>query len=195
MRIGLIRHFPVEHALPTGWRTAADLHQWRTRYDSARVVAKPLDLGPDPWDACLSSDLDRAIVTAKASYSGQIEVTPLLREPELAEFQTGRLRLPVWLWRWVLRFAWITGHRSQRQSRDDFRSRVAALVEALDNRDEDTLVVSHAGMMAYLSAALRKRGYAGPKLRVADHAQLYVYQRPSRRWKDSQLSSTAAPRD
>ena len=41
----------------------------------------------------------------------------------------------------------------------------------------DTLVVSHAGMMAYLSADLRRRGYSGPKLRIAKHATLYTYEK------------------
>jgi len=177
MRIGLIRHFKVEQALPSGWMTAADLQLWRTRYDSARVVPVPVNLGAGTWTVCMSSDLDRAIATAKAAYQGEIEVTPRLREPEFAQFQTGRLRLPVWLWRWVLRFCWLTGHPSQRQCRDDFRSRVSGIADLLDGRSEDILVISHAGMMAYLSAALTKRGYVGPKLRMPEHARLYVYEK------------------
>jgi hypothetical protein len=42
---------------------------------------------------------------------------------------------------------------------------------------QDTLVVSHAGMMAYLSAELRRRGFAGPKLRWAKHATAYIYEK------------------
>jgi broad specificity phosphatase PhoE len=159
--------------------TAGELHRWRTTYDSARVIPVPLDLGAGVWSACISSDLDRAIATAKEAYPGEIEVTPLLREPELAEFRTGRLRLPVWLWQWVLRFAWMTGHRSQRPGRDDFWSRVSAVADALERRDGDILVVSHAGMMAYLSAELIRRRYTGPKLRIPKHACLYVYEKSS----------------
>jgi broad specificity phosphatase PhoE len=180
MRIGLIRHFPVEQPLPSGWMTAEELQQWRTSYDSAKIIPKPLDLTSGNWSACLSSDLDRAIVTAKAAYAGEVEITPLLREPELALFRTGRLRLPVWVWRWVLRFSWMMGHRSQRRCRDEFRSRVSAVADALERREGDTLVVSHAGMMAYLSAVLTQRGYSGPKLRVARHAHLYVYEKNHR---------------
>ena len=43
--------------------------------------------------------------------------------------------------------------------------------------DQDTLVVSHAGIMAYLSSELRRRGFAGPKLRIAKHATAYVYEK------------------
>lgn len=129
------------------------------------------------WDECLSSDLDRAVATASAIFNGPIEKTALLREPELAQFQTGALRLPVWGWRWILRLSWMSGHRSQRSGRDDFRRRVLALADLLERKSGSILVVSHAGMMAYLSAELRRRGFAGPKLRIAQHAKLYLYER------------------
>jgi broad specificity phosphatase PhoE len=177
VRIGLIRHFLVEQPLPTGWMTAADLHEWRMRYDSARVISSPIELGSVKWEACVSSDLERATATARAAFDGEIEITSLLREPELGSFRTGNLRLPIWLWRASLRYCWLTGHRSQRPCRDVFHSRVNTMADSLERRRENTLVVSHAGMMAYLSTALRKRGYAGPKLRIARHAQLYVYEK------------------
>ncbi|HEX8281488.1 MAG TPA: histidine phosphatase family protein, partial [Chthoniobacterales bacterium] len=114
---------------------------------------------------------------AKAVFRGEVECTPLLREPEFAEFRTGRLRLPVPVWRWWLRLAWMTGHQSQRGCRDEFRRRVAAVADRLCALEGDTLVVSHAGMMAYLSRELRRRGFSGPKLRIAGHATAYVYER------------------
>ena len=193
MRIGLIRHFPVEQPLPSGWSTAAELAEWRVRYDSARAIPVPINLGSTAWNACLSSDLDRAIVTANAAFNGMLEITPLLREPEFSQFRTGRLRLPIWVWRWMLRISWMTGHRSQRHCRDDFRLRVASVVDALERRNENTLVVSHAGMMAYLSAALRNRGYIGPRLRIPKHAQLYEYEKHSNQ-PSSREESTATLR-
>ena len=176
MRIGLVRHFPVEQALPSGWKTAAELHTWRQDYDASPAIVGQTELGSLVWDECLSSDLERAVVTATAIFSGPVEKTPLLREPELAQFQTGKLRLPVWLWRWMLRISWMSGHRSQRACRDDFRRRVIAVADLLERKSGNILVVSHAGMMAYLSAELRRRGFVGPKLRIAKHATLYVYE-------------------
>jgi hypothetical protein len=55
-----------------------------------------------------------------------------------------------------------------------------ALAERLSASDQDTLVVSHAGMMAYLSAELRRRGFAGPKLRIAKYATAYIYEKCDR---------------
>lgn len=185
MRIGLLRHFPVEQALPKGWQTSEELLAWWKSYDLAETLVGNFDLGGVAWRTCISSDLPRARITAKAAFHGEIEHTAMLREAQFALFETGGLRLPVWVWRWVLRFTWMTGHKSQRACRDDFRARVLAMADRLSGMDRDTLVVSHAGLMMYLSAELRRRGFAGPKLRVARHAIVYIYERP-----DSNLAAT-----
>lgn len=177
MRIGLIRHFPVTEAMPRGWLTAADLQQWRARYDSADALIGSFDTGGHSWQTCISSDLPRATVTANAVFDGPVEHTPLLREPQFAAFGTGSLPLPFAVWKWMLRLSWMTGHRSQRACRDEFRNRVALMADRLTSMDRDVLVVSHAGMMAFLSAELRRRGFLGPSFRVARHASAYVYER------------------
>lgn len=51
------------------------------------------------------------------------------------------------------------------------------MADRLAAAERNTLVVSHAGVMAYLSAELRRRGFHGPPLRLAKHATLYVYER------------------
>src|SRR5262245_66227726 len=112
MRIGLVRHFPVEQQFPRGWKTVAELNEWRRQYDASPVIPVPADVGSFGWPFCLSSDLDRAVATAKAVFAGPVEQTPLLREAEFAQFQTGRLRLPVWLWRWMLAVSWAAGDSS-----------------------------------------------------------------------------------
>jgi broad specificity phosphatase PhoE len=90
------------------------------------------------------------------------------------------LRLPVTVWVWMVRLAWFTGHRSQRASRDEFLQRVGAVADLLEQSTVDTLVVSHAGMMTYLSAELRRRGFRGPRLRLPKHAILHLYTRDPR---------------
>ncbi len=176
MRIGLMRHFPVALRFPTGWRTAADLKDWLRHYDASPVVPGPADLGEWVWNRCLCSDMERARSTATTVFQGPVEPTELLREPGFAPFNTQGLRLPVAIWIWIVRLSWWTGHPSQRACRDDFRRRVLAMADRLVTETGNTLVVSHAGMMAYLSAELRRRGFIGPRLRLARHAVLYVYE-------------------
>ena len=163
--------------MPRGWKTAAQLHAWRQDYEFAEVRPVPTDLGGISWPLCISSDVRRAYVTATALFAGPITQTSLLREPEFAEGRSGKLRLPVWVWRLLLQLSWMVGHRSQRTHRDDFLRRVQELADRLEASPEDLLVVSHAGMMAYLSTELRRRGFSGPKLRLAKHAQVYIYEK------------------
>jgi broad specificity phosphatase PhoE len=177
VRIGLIRHFPVEEQLPTGWQTAADLQTWRERYERSETSVGKFDVGDVAWQACIASDLPRTRITAHAVFTGDIEFTDLLREAHFAQFNTGNLRLPVWVWKWLIRLTWMMGHRSQRACRDEFHRRVATVADRLCNVECDTLVVSHAGMMAFLSKELRRRGFIGPKLNVANHATVYVYEK------------------
>jgi broad specificity phosphatase PhoE len=177
MRIGLVRHFPVTEAWPSGWLTSDDLQHWRVRYDAAEPIISPIDVRAAAWQRCFSSDLKRAYVTAQAAYPGTILQTPLLREVETLPFASGRLRLPLWGWRSLFRLAWLTGHPSQRPARDDLHRRVRAVADLLEAEPADTLVVSHAGMMIFLRKELLRRGFQGPGFKLAEYARLYVFER------------------
>ncbi|MBL9128700.1 MAG: histidine phosphatase family protein [Verrucomicrobiales bacterium] len=177
VHVGLVRHFPVRQNFPTGWRTTQELAEWYRSYDLAETHPIPCDLGGIAWRVCLCSDLPRARVTAEALFRGVPEPTPLLREASLEPFATGRLRLPVFVWKWLLRLAWTSGHASQRACRDDMYRRVHGVADRLAAVEVDTLVVSHAGTMSFLSRELRRRGFDGPRLGVAKHARLYLYSR------------------
>jgi broad specificity phosphatase PhoE len=177
MRIGLVRHFPVQEAWPSGWLTSADLQQWRGRYDASDPIVGPIEVGECAWQRCFSSDLKRACVTAQTAYSGTIIPTPLLREANVPALPTGNLRLPVWGWRLLLRLAWFTGHKSQRAARDEFHQRIKAIADLLEQESVDTLVVSHAGVMFFLRKELLRRGFNGPKFGLAETARLYVFER------------------
>lgn len=178
MHIGLMRHFPVTEPMPRGRLTADELVRWRSRYDVAEVMAGDFELGAVDWKICLSSDLPRTRATAAAVFPGPVTATDLLREPEFAPFSTGRLRMPIRAWQILMHLAWLTGHASQRAGRDDFRRRITSVADQLTAETRNVLVVSHAGMMAYLSRELIRRGFHGPKLRIAKHASVYVYKRP-----------------
>jgi broad specificity phosphatase PhoE len=177
MRIGLARHFPVQEPWPCGWRTAAELQAWRQRYDCAAVNPIPVPDETENWARCYSSDLPRAETTARALFRGEIAALPALREAEFATFATGRLRLPVWAWRSIIRFAWFTGHASQKAPRDHFFARVRAVADLIESQRDDVLLVSHAGIMLYLSQELVRRGFRGPRFRIAEHARVYLMQR------------------
>ena len=54
---------------------------------------------------------------------------------------------------------------------------VAARDTRSTHRVPDPFPLTMAGMMAMLSAELRRRGFTGPRLRIAAHARAYVYSR------------------
>lgn len=173
MRIGLARHFPVSEPWPAGWRTSAELQEWRERYDTAGVDPFPVPDETARWSCCYTSDLPRAHTTARAIFRGEITALAVLREASFGPFRTGGLRLPVWAWRKVIRLAWLAGHSSQKHLRDDFFSRVRSVADFIESHREDLLIVSHAGMMMYLRKELVRRGFSGPRIGIAQHARVY----------------------
>lgn len=178
VRIGLIRHFEVAKPMPRGWMTSGHLQAWLEEYDATDVISTPVDLGGIPWVHCLSSDLKRAHITAQAVFpTGPVTPQPQLREATILPFRTGNLSLPFWLWRTLIRLAWLTAHESQRPARDEFMQRMRAVSEDLAARDQDTLVVCHAGMMYFLRKELLRRGFTGPKFKLAQNARLYVFEK------------------
>lgn len=177
MRLGLFRHFPVREGYPRGWCTSVELEAWRVRYDASAVDAGDFDLGGVSWERCVCSPLFRARETAARVFQGPVEVLEELKEAEFRAFGTGRLRLPAMGWRLLMQAAWRAGHPSQREFRDAFHQRVRRAADRLEHGASSTLVVSHAGLMLYLSRELRRRGFRGPRLGLAEHARVYVYER------------------
>lgn len=180
MKIGLVRHFEVRRGLPSGWRTAAEIHQWRLEYESSEIAPQEVWLGDTDWRHCLSSDLPRAYLTAQSIFPGPITQIPHLREVEIAPFNTGRLRLPLLGWRWLVQTAWLTSHHSQRAAQERFLGNVRHVArEILHPRTEHTLVVSHGVMMMFLRRELLALGYSGPRFKLAENGKLYVFERTS----------------
>lgn len=178
LRIGLIRHFEVKHPFPKGWLTWQDLVSWREVYEMAEVQPGPVDLGGITWQHCFSSDLPRAYQTAQSAFAGAITQLPELREPQLGAFRTGSMRLPFALWKQLLRLAWMTSHSSQRAAKADFMAKVRHIVtQVISPAQEDTLIVSHAGVMMFLRKELLRLGFSGPGFKIARNGQLYVFEK------------------
>ena len=162
------------------WSTQAAAQAARPMVWGGTVPAR-MDPHDIAWERCISSDLPRAVRTAQQLYDGPIEQTPLLREPHVAEFSTGNLRLPATMWHWVLRASWMIGHKSQQTARDEFRARMSELEQTvLAPNDIDTLIVSHAGVMLFMRSMLLRLGYSGPAFRMAAHGRLYLFERDVR---------------
>ncbi|MCP8967553.1 histidine phosphatase family protein [Ectobacillus ponti] len=177
MKVGLMRHFRVCHET-LGKRSVAqdELFQWIAAYDAAAVEMN-WPAGSMNWQQCFTSDMPRALATAEAFCQGEIIATGLLREiPVYPLFRQNR-RLPGWLWLPLLRLAWLFGHPSQREGKQEVESRLELVLESIVQSGEDTLIVSHGALMVVMQRLLRKRGFHGPKLRRPGNGELYIFER------------------
>ncbi|GAA0841593.1 hypothetical protein GCM10008915_39260 [Bifidobacterium pullorum subsp. gallinarum] len=82
MRIGLARHFRVNHYPQQTWMTSSQFNAWVEEYNQADI--EPIDDNHYmEWDICFSSDLSRAVQTAEMMHQGPVITTPQLREIEV----------------------------------------------------------------------------------------------------------------
>lgn len=182
MKVGLVRHFRVEHAAPKRFLVSpAELVQWFADYDEAPVTIAPVDLGPTNWQRCYASDLPRAVATARAIYPGEVHTTPSLREIPAYLYEGRRLRLPFLLWAIVVRLGWRLDTKAQPEPKAMAQARVAAILDEILQSDEDVLIVSHAAIMDFLQAELKRRGFRGEGFGLAKNGRLYTFEKEKRR--------------
>lgn len=177
MKIGLIRHFPVNHSFLKGFVSQAEVIQWFHAYNTAEI--HKLDLTVDKsWDLCYSSELLRAKRTAEAIYQGDVICSELLNEPFPDWIFKKDFRLPFVLWGMLIRFAILWNHSSQSQRKEIIEARIQKLLrEILSLPDKNVLIVSHVFAMEIMSALLIREGFKGPELNRPANGVLYMYER------------------
>ncbi|TYR81827.1 histidine phosphatase family protein [Priestia megaterium] len=180
MKIGLVRHYKVKKGLPEKQLlTIADLIRWFEEYDASDIEYGETSLGDVEWKRCFASDLPRAKKTAEHIYDGTIMTTEDLRELPLPIVFQSNTKLPFFIWVIFVRLFAVLN----KKTRADIKAaqlRIAKAVDAvLTESDEDTLIVSHAGLMKYMRKELMRRGFKGPKFRTAANGQLYLFKKKS----------------
>lgn len=175
MRIGLLRHFKV-NCPHKKMMTSKEFREWSEKYEVSKVIKKKVDMYGIQWDICYSSDLPRAITTAKEVYSGNVFIDRLLREVDNAPFiHTERFRLPFEVWHICGRLAWYFKSKSQPESIRDTRRRINEFLDNIDWSKENILIVFHGFMLYNFQKELRKRGFTGEKLKKVKNGVLYEY--------------------
>ena len=176
MTIGLVRHLPVKKQFLKGWVTQAEMLQWFSEYNTAPLIQKPLNIQGD-WDRCFSSQLSRAVDTAKSIFNGRIEQTELLNEPFPSPLFRRHVRLPFLIWAMAIRYSINSNHASQAHSKSRMEMRLQQFLDTLLVEEGNSLVVSHAFIMEVLSRQLIKAGFRGKKLVRPKNGVLYVFER------------------
>ncbi|AIQ52218.1 histidine phosphatase family protein [Paenibacillus sp. FSL R7-0331] len=181
MRIGLVRHFKVVHPPLRGWVTGGQFNRWATEYDEAGILPGDCKGYAHSWDYCISSDLSRAVHTARSIFSGDVKYSPELREIGVAAAygSVSGFRLPSVCWMVLGRLLWLSGHASQPESRREASQRAKTVLDNMESMPEHTsvLLITHGAFMKLLEKELRRRAYTGQRMNHPRNGQLYVYEK------------------
>lgn len=194
MKIGLVRHFKV-HCPHKNWMTSEEFRSWSEKYERAGVIKNKVNMYGISWDICYSSDLKRAVTTAKEVYSGNIYLDKLLREVDNAPFiHTERIRLPFPVWHFCGRLAWFFRSQSQPENIRDTRRRVRRFFKRIDWSKDNILIVSHGFLIFNFIFELFRLGFSGKEVHRVKNGILYIYEIPDSRrpkWKPVKRNETS----
>ncbi|MBU9723213.1 MULTISPECIES: histidine phosphatase family protein [Bacillaceae] len=177
MKIGLVRHFEVQLGYPKGRVNAEGLRNWASEYDVSEVITRDVQISDGEWGNCFSSDLYRAQVTAESIYQREITYLEDLREIPVAPCLPSKWKLPLSFHLVAGRIAWYVNHKSQPETRTSVIKRLNQFLDRVIENGDNTLVVSHGGIIIFLRRELLRRGFKGPKISRPENGKLYVFER------------------
>lgn len=175
MKIGLVRHFKVNHPYPTKtFLSRAEVEEWFEGYEIADLEYHHIDLCGIEWKKCISSSLDRASKTAYKIFPGEIITSDDLKELSVLPLMSKKVKLPFLVWAIAIRMKTF----SSNELTNAFRKKMNAFIdEMLSNNDNDTLIVSHGFVMMFLQKELIKRGFNGDKFKTPENGKVYVFEK------------------
>ena len=90
------------------------------------------------------------------------------------------IRLPFGLHIFLIRVAWLFGHKSQKEGKMEVVKRINRVLDKAIAQGEDILIVGHGGIMIFMRKELIKRGFPGPKFNRPENAKLYIFEKEVR---------------
>jgi len=73
--------------------------------------------------------------------------------------------------------AWLFNHKSQPVSKRELQTRISDTLDKILSSKENTLIVSHGGVMMLLRKELLRRGFRGPEFKIANNGELYLFEK------------------
>jgi broad specificity phosphatase PhoE len=173
MKIGLVRHFKVDLKREP-FMTSESYNQYMSKYEETRVIPNELVVDKQ-WDKCYCSSMQRAITTAKTIYHGDIIISDRLIEISFVARINTKIPLPYHFWTLINRIAWFRDHISQPEGRTKVLKRINEIInEIVEQKDQNILIVSHAGALYEIQKILRRKGFKGHRFVKARNGRLYV---------------------
>lgn len=176
MKIRLLRHFEVINQAPKRCNSE-EYNQACLQYDSSDIVENIPDLSIDDYSICFSSNIKRAVNTARTVFQKEIIITNELAEvPIRALFKT-RIRIPFVLWNIINRIGWLLNCKKLPETRRQTRERASRFLAKLcQSNHQNVLIVTHGFFMLTLQEELLKRGFKGERIVRARHGLLYEFE-------------------
>ena len=175
MKIGLIRHFKVNHPFPGKiFLSKWEVIKWFSEYDQAENIQyKNVDLYGIDWKRCYSSTLVRAEKTANHIYSGEIVKLTELQELDILHRLSDRIKLPFLLWGLIVRIQSLSSNKDN----DEFKNRIITFIDKIiANNESDIIIVSHWFVMRVIRQELIKRKFVGDHFKSNEYGALYVFE-------------------
>lgn len=177
MKIGLVRHFKVNHPFPDKiFLSKLEVIKWFEEYDKTENIQyKLVDLHGIDWKQCYSSTMIRAVNTANHIFGGNILKATELQELDIIHRLSDKIKLPFILWGLIVRIKSF----STNNDTVNFKNQIIAFVDQiLSNDKSETLIVSHWFVMRVIRQELLKRGFVGDHFKSNEYGTLYVYEGP-----------------
>ena len=175
MKIGLLRHYKVNHSFP--WFCDSDKYNMEyLKYDRANVSFNNNNLSVKDYTVCYSSKKKRAIETARHLFGDQIRITDRLIEVPIKALFNTRIKIPFLLWNIINRFAWFINSKRLPETRTTTRQRAARFLQEICRRENgNVLVVTHAFFILTLQSELQRLGFKGERIISPRNGKLYEF--------------------
>jgi len=176
MKIGLVRHFKVNHPFPKKkLLSKSEVIEWFVGYDNTtNIEYKKVNLSEINWESCYSSPMIRTLNTARHIYNGKIEEIPELKELSILHRLPGRFKLPFIVWGTIVRIQSLSSNKDT----DKFRSDIGLFLDKIIAKKEgDILIVSHWFVMRIIRQELIKRKFSTDNFKSDEYGTLYIFER------------------
>jgi hypothetical protein len=175
MRIGLVRHFKVNHPIPKGFLIGyKTLTDWFTQYDEADIHHAIFDNQGINWELCYASPMRRAYKTAQHIHKGEILLHDDLCEVNILSLMNKKRRLPIIIWAILIKRKTLSVNSITEATRKKLVDFVDMI---LKKKEKEILIVSHGFIMMLLQQELLARGFSGKKFSNPANGKMYVFER------------------
>lgn len=167
MKITIIRHGKVDMQWKK-WYTSRQFDMACTDYDTFPLYPMDINIENDISDDIYVSTLRRSKETAEKLFGRKEFIeTELLNEVPLKSFCDCKILLPLCIWNIIGRVQWLLQNNRQIERKQDTEKRANELIEMLQQKNRDCVLVSHGFFMRTLIKELKEHDFVIDKEKLS----------------------------